>query len=494
MEQRKKLTSESGAPIPDDQNSHTAGLGGPIVLYDHHLIEKIARLNRERIPERVVHAVGSGAYGEFVATNAEAAEWTRMAAFSEIGKRTRIFVRFSTVAGSKGAPDCVRDLRGFAVRFYTEEGNWDLCGNSAPIFFIRDPLKFPDLVHSQKGHPWSNCQEATSVWDFFCHSPEATHQMTWLFGDRGIPRTLRHMNGYGVHTFQWVNDQGIRCGVKFHFKTNQGISNFSEDEALAIAGNDPQHHQRDLYKAIERGDFPTWTLYVQLMPEADARTYYINPFDATKVWPHSDYPLIEVGQMKLTETPNNYFSEVEQAALDPGHMVPGIGPSPDKLLQARMFAYADAQRYRLGINHTRLAVNSPKGCAQNAPRNYGRDGLMCTGDNGGRSVNYEPNSFSGPVQTNDPHYKGMAGRGLSGTHETEIRRVDDYTQAGRLFRLMSADEQARLLDRLSASLAKVRRDDVGERIVEKSIGHFRLADENYGMMLKDAIKPKRRAR
>jgi len=356
------LRTESGAPIADNQNSQSAGPNGPLLLQDQHLVEKLARFNRERIPERIVHAVGSAAHGYFEVTNPDIARYTRMKMMSEVGKRTDTFLRFSTVAGSKGAPDSVRDPRGFAVKFYTEDGNWDLAGNNTPVFFLRDPLKFPDFIHSQKYDPWSNQQEPDNVWDFFSHSPEATHQFTWLFGDRGLPRTLRHMNGYGSHTFQWVNAEGRRWWVKFHFKTDQGIENNTAEQAARIGGEDPAHHQNDLYGAIESGNFPSWTLKVQLMPEADAMTYRINPFDLTKVWTHADYPLIEVGKLVLDRTPDNYFAEVEQAAFDPGHMVHGVGPSPDKMLQARLFAYGDAHRYRLGINHTRLPVNSPKGC------------------------------------------------------------------------------------------------------------------------------------
>jgi len=482
------LTTESGAAVSDNQNSQTAGATGPVLLQDQHLIEKLARFNRERIPERVVHAVGSGAYGKFTVTSPEIAGLTRMSMMSEAGKETEVFVRFSTVAGSKGAPDAVRDPRGFAVKFYTEDGNWDLTGNNTPVFFIRDPLKFPDFIHSQKYDPHTNRQEADNVWDFFSLSPEATHQFTWLFGDRGLPASWRHMNGYGSHTFQWVNASGERHWVKFHFKTDQGIRCNTAEEAARVAGENPEHHQQDLYEAIERGDFPSWTLKVQVMPDSDAAGYRINPFDLTKVWPHGDYPLIEVGRMTLNRTPLNYFADVEQSAFDPGHMVPGVGPSPDKMLQARLFSYGDAHRYRLGINHTRLPVNSPRGCPFDHGQNYGRDGAMRFDANGGRSVNYEPNSFNGPAQTDEPLYGGMETGGLSGAYGAEIREVDDFAQAGDLYRLMSSDERERLVRAIAGSLSQVQCGDIGDGIVERSVEHFRRADPSYGRRVEAAVK------
>ncbi|MCC7078980.1 MAG: catalase [Acidimicrobiia bacterium] len=488
MPERPVLTTESGAPVADNQNSQTAGPAGPILLQDQHLVEKLARFNRERIPERVVHAVGSGAYGTFTVTNPEVAQWTRTKMFSAPGKETGVFVRFSTVAGSRGAPDAVRDPRGFAVKFYTEDGNWDLVGNNTPIFFIRDPLKFPDFIHSQKYDPHSNRQEPDNVWDFFGHSPEATHQFTWLFGDRGLPASHRHMDGFGSHTFQWVNAHGERHWVKFHFKTDQGIRCFTSEEAAGVAGENPEHHQQDLYDAIEGGDLPSWTLKVQLMPEAVAPDYRINPFDLTKVWPFADFPLVEVGRMVLDRTPDNYFAEVEQSAFDPGHMVPGVGPSPDKMLQGRLFAYGDAHRYRLGINHTRLGVNSPHGCPFDHGRNYGRDGSMRFDDNGGRGVNYEPNSFGGPAETGEPLYAGMETGGLSGTYGPDIREVDDFEQAGDLYRLMSSDEQDRLGQEIAGSLAGVQKTGVGDGIVARAIGHFRDADPGYGARIEELVK------
>jgi catalase len=482
-----ELRTESGAPVADNQNSQTAGPRGPVLAQDQHLLEKLARFNRERIPERVVHAVGSGAHGHFEVTNPDVARWTRMKMFSARGKRTPVFARFSTVAGSKGAPDAVRDPRGFALKFYTEDGNWDLAGNNTPIFFLRDPLKFPDFIHSQKHDPYTNEQEPENVWDFFSHSPEATHQFTWLFGDRGIPATLRHMDGFGSHTFQWVNAQGERVWVKFHFKTDQGIRCLTSEESARVCGENPQHHQQDLRKAIERGEFPSWTLKVQVMPDAEAASYRVNPFDVTKVWPYADYPLIEVGRMVLDRNPDNYFAEVEQSAFDPGHFVPGIGPSPDKMLQGRLFAYGDSHRYRLGVNHTRLPINAPQGVAGGAT-NYGRDGAMRFDANGGRAKNYEPNSFDGPAQTGEALYAGLEAHAVSGSYAPERHAEDDdFSQAGALYRLMPEDARERLVRNIAGSLAQV----THEPIVARSIAHFRNADPEYGARVEAAVKQKR---
>lgn len=490
MSTRPTLTTEAGAPVSDNQHSQTAGPSGPVLLQDHYLIEKLARFNRERIPERVVHAVGSGAYGTFEVTNPDVARWTRMKLFSALGKTTEVFVRFSTVAGSKGAPDTARDPRGFAVRFYTEDGNWDLVGNNTPVFFLRDGIKFPDFIHSQKYDPFTNCQEPDNVWDFFSYSPEATHQFTWLFGDRGIPASLRHMDGFGSHTFQWVNAKGERFWVKFHFKTQQGIRTLTSEEAAAIGGRDPQYHQRDLHTSIQRGELPAWTLKVQVMPEADAPTYRFNPFDLTKVWPYKDYPLIEVGRMVLNRSPDNYFAEVEQAALDPANFVPGIGPSPDRMLQARLFAYGDAHRYRLGINGTRLPVNSPKGVPGGA-RNHGRDGAMRFDGNGGRTRNYEPNSFDGPTQSNESTGLGVTVSGTTGTYIPERHAEDnDFVQAGALYRVMSEDARGRLVSNIAGSLSQVSRED----IIARCISHFRNADEEYGACVAAAVHKLRHSR
>ena len=349
MPDRRILTTESGAPVADNQNSQTAGPYGPVLLQDQHLVEKLARFNRERVPERVVHARGSGAYGYFEVAH-DMSAYTKAKVFNGVGTRSETFVRFSTVAGGRGSPEAVRDPRGFAVKFYTTEGNYDLVGNNTPIFFIRDPLKFPDFIHSQKPDPFTNRQEPENVWDFFSHSPEATHMFTWLFGDRGIPASYRQMDGFGSHTFAWTNAQGQQFFVKYHFKTDQGIATLTSEEAAVLAGTNPESHNSDLLEAIERRDYPSWTLKVQVMPFAEAANYAINPFDLTKVWPYGDYPLIEVGKLVLDRNADNYFADVEQSAFNPANFVPGIGPSPDKMLQGRLFAYGDAHRYRLGIN------------------------------------------------------------------------------------------------------------------------------------------------
>ncbi|WP_037577558.1 catalase [Phaeacidiphilus oryzae] len=480
---RKTLTTESGAPVADNQNSAAAGIGGPLLLQDQHLLEKLARFNRERIPERVVHARGSGAYGFFEVTE-DVTDYTSAAFLGTVGKRTEVFARFSTVAGSLGAGDAVRDPRGFALKFYTEEGNYDLVGNNTPVFFIKDPLKFPDFIHSQKRDPHTGMTEADNVFDFWAHSPEATHQVTWLFGDRGIPASYRHMNGYGSHTYQWTAEDGRAYWVKYHFKTNQGIRCLDEAQAAELAGRDPDSHQRDLHQAIERGVFPSWTLYVQLMPVEEAADYRFNPFDLTKVWPHGDYPLVKVGRLVLDRNPENVFAEVEQAAFSPNNFVPGIGPSPDKMLQGRLFAYADAHRYRLGVNHTQLRVNAPRATEAH---NYGRDGLMAV-NAGGRAKNYEPNSYGGPVETGRPLSAPTAVEGHTGTHEAPAHsKDDDFYQAGELYRLMSAAERQRLVDNLAGALAGVEREDV----VEKVIGHFRAADAEYGRRVAKAVAERR---
>jgi catalase len=410
--------------------------------------------------------------------------WTRAGFLSEIGKRTEVFVRFSTVAGNRGAPEAVRDPRGFAVKFYTEEGNYDLTGNNTPIFFIRDPLKFPDFIHSQKPDPYTNRQEPDNVWDFFSLSPEATHMFTWLFGDRGIPASYRHMNGYGSHTFQWVNASDEQYFVKYHFKTDQGARFLTSESAARLAGESPESHTIDLLDAIDRGEFPSWTLNVQVMPAARVAGYRINPFDVTKVWPHEDFPLIPAGRLVLDHNPDNYFAEVEQAAFDPGNFVPGIGPSPDKMLQARLFAYGDAQRYRLGINHTQLPVNRPHATGVD---NYGRDGLMRFDATYGREKNYEPNSFDGPTETGRGLYAPLASDGAAASYSWDQRATDDYAQAGALYRLIGADARVRLVDNIAAGLAQVTSDD----IIERSFINFRRADADYGSRVETAVEKRR---
>ncbi|MCL6516536.1 catalase [Alicyclobacillus sp.] len=475
MNEPKRLTTASGAPVADNQNSQTAGQRGPVLMQDVHLLEKLAHFNRERIPERVVHAKGAGAYGYFEVTH-PVNRWTKAKFLSEVGKRTPVFIRFSTVAGEKGSADAERDPRGNAIKFYTEEGNYDLVGNNTPVFFIRDPLKFPDFIHSQKRHPATGLRDPNMAWDFWSHSPEAMHQITILFSNRGTPRSYRHMHMYGSHTFMWYNDRGEAVWVKYHFKTDQGIQNFRREEAVRVAGEDPDHATRDLYQAIERGEYPSWTLYVQIMPLEDAQTYRFDPFDVTKVWSHKDYPLIPVGRLVLNRNPENYFAEVEQAAFSPANFVPGIGPSPDKMLQGRLFAYADAHRYRLGVNHALLPVNRPL-----SPVNhYQRDGFMRFDGNGGGQVNYEPNSFGGPVQVPDAAFPALAVSGTAASHR--YPNDDHYTQAGDLYRLLPPDERADLIDNIVSSLRLAHRD-----IQLRMLEHFRRADEEYGARVAEGL-------
>jgi len=474
------LTTESGAPVGDNQNSETAGVGGPGLIQDQLLIEKLAHFNRERIPERIVHARGAGAYGTFTVT-ADVTKYTRAKFLSEVGKQTETFLRFSTVAGNLGSADAVRDPRGFALKFYTEEGNYDLVGNNTPVFFIKDAIKFPDFIHTQKRDPYTGSQEADNVWDFWGLSPESTHQVTWLFGDRGIPASYRHMNGYGSHTFQWNNEAGEVFWVKYHFKTDQGIKNLTTAEAAETSGLDPDSHQRDLRESIERGDFPTWTVQVQIMPAAEAANYRFNPFDLTKVWPHADYPPIEIGKLELNRNPENIFAEVEQSIFSPHHFVPGIGPSPDKMLQGRLFAYGDAHRYRVGINGDHLPVNRPHATEA---RSHGRDGALYDGRHAGRK-NYEPNSFGGPVETGRPLWQPATVTGATGEQAAPSHAEDDdFVQAGALYRLMSEDEKERLIQNLAGFISQVSRDDIAQRAIE----NFRKADADYGKRLEAAVQ------
>ncbi|GLR82013.1 catalase [Azospirillum oryzae] len=464
------LTTSFGQPVPDNQNSLSAGPRGPLLLQDFHLIEKLAHFNRERIPERVVHAKGAGAYGTFRVTR-DVTQWTKAAFLSSVGKETGVFLRFSTVGGEKGSADAERDPRGFAVKFYTEEGNYDLVGNNTPVFFLRDPLKFPDFIHTQKRNPATNLKDPIAMWDFFSLSPETMHQLTILFSDRGTPRSHRHMDGFGSHTFSWINAANERFWVKYHFKTRQGIQNFTAEQATAMGGIDPDHATRDLYASIEDGDFPAWTVSVQIMPEAAADDYRINPFDLTKVWPHADYPLVEIGELVLNRNPENFFAETEQAAFSPASVVPGISFSPDKMLQGRLFAYADAHRYRLGGNYAQIPVNKPQGCPVH---NYQRDGAMRVDGNGGGRPNYEPNSFGGPAQTGVASEPPLRISGDAAQYDHREGN-DDYAQAGALFRLIGAEAQARLMDNIAGSLGKV-----PLFIQQRQLKHFLAADPAYG--------------
>ncbi|QCG89956.1 catalase [Azospirillum sp. TSH100] len=464
------LTTSFGQPVPDNQNSLSAGPRGPLLLQDFHLIEKLAHFNRERIPERVVHAKGAGAYGTFRVTR-DVTPWTKAAFLSAVGKETGVFLRFSTVGGEKGSADAERDPRGFAVKFYTEEGNYDLVGNNTPVFFLRDPLKFPDFIHTQKRNPATNLKDPIAMWDFFSLSPETMHQLTILFSDRGTPRGYRHMDGFGSHTFSWINAANERFWVKYHFKTRQGIQNFTAEQAVTMAGIDPDHATRDLYASIEDGDFPAWTVSVQIMPEAEADGYRINPFDLTKVWPHADYPLIEIGELVLNRNPENFFAETEQSAFSPASVVPGISFSPDKMLQGRLFAYADAHRYRLGGNYAQIPVNKPQGCPVH---NYQRDGAMRTDGNGGGRPNYEPNSFGGPAQTGVASEPPLRISG-DAAHYDHREGNDDYAQAGALFRLIGAEAQERLMDNIAGTLGKA-----PLFIQQRQLKHFLAADPAYG--------------
>jgi len=465
------LTSGSGAPVADNQNSLSAGPRGPLLLQDYHLIEKLAQFNRERVPERVVHAKGSGAYGELTVT-ADITRYTSAKLFSAVGKKTPLFLRFSTVGGETGSADTERDPRGFAVKFYTEEGNWDLVGNNTPVFFLRDPSKFPDFIHTQKRDPQTHLKSPDMQWDFWSQHPESLHQVTILFSDRGIPDGYRYMHGFGSHTFSLINAAGERHWVKWHFKSKQGIRNLSAADATRLKGEDPDYAQRDLFHAIAHGEFPRWSVEVQIMPEADAGTYRINPFDLTQVWPHDDYPLIPVGEVVLNRNPQNYFAEVEQAAFSPSNIVPGLGFSPDKMLQGRLFAYPDAHRYRVGTNFQNLPVNAPK-CPYHTNH---RDGSMRGDDNGGARPNYEPSTLPGAIAQN-PAFREPS-LALVGAADRYDHRDDGdyYSQAGALFRVMNAEQQQTLITNLAGALRGVTRLD----IVTKQIGHFLQADRTYG--------------
>ncbi|MBN8896993.1 MAG: catalase, partial [Rhodospirillales bacterium] len=458
------------------QNSLTAGPRGPVLMQDYQLLEKLAHQNRERIPERVVHAKGSGAYGTLTITG-DITRFTRAAVFKP-GTQTELLLRFSTVAGERGAADAERDVRGFALKFYTTEGNWDVVGNNTPVFFIRDPLKFPDFIRTQKRHPRTNMRSATAMWDFWSLSPESLHQLTILFSDRGLPTDYRHVNGYGSHTYSLWNGQGERFWVKFHFKTMQGHTHWTNDEANAVIGTDRESSQRDLYESIARGEYPRWRMMVQVMPELDAEKTPYNPFDLTKVWPHADYPLIEVGIVELNRNPEHYFAEIEQAAFSPSNIVPGIGFSPDKMLQARIFAYADAHRYRVGTHYEALPVNRPHAAPVHS---YHADGPMRFDAPKGTDAYYEPNSFNGPVQ--DPSVQEPPLR-ISGDAARWDHRVgnDDYTQAGNLFRLFDAAQRQRLFANVAASM-----QGVPAEIVERQIAHFTKADPAYGAGVRAAI-------
>jgi catalase len=474
---RLDLTTAAGAPVADNQNVETAGPRGPMLLQDVWHLEKLAHFHREVIPERRMHAKGSGAYGRFTVT-ADITHYTKAALFAQVGKTCEVFARFSTVAGERGAADAERDIRGFAVKFYTEQGNWDIVGNNTPVFFLRDPLKFPDLNHAVKRDPQTNLRSPANNWDFWTLLPEALHQVTIVMSERGIPASYRHMHGFGSHTYSFINAADERFWVKFHFVCEQGIRNLSDEEAAARIAVDRDSAQRDLFDSIARGDHPRWTFKIQVMTEQEATSCPFNPFDLTKVWPKADYPLIDVGVLELNRNPANYFAEVEQAAFTPANVVPGVSFSPDRMLQSRLFAYGDAQRYRLGVNHHQIPVNAPR-CPVHS---YHRDGAMRTDANGGSTIGYEPNSHGEWRQQAAYAEPPLA---LEGAAARWNHRLDDdyFSQPRALFRLMDAGQRQRLFDNTARAL-----QGVPAHIQQRHVDNCRKADEAYGAGVADALE------
>ncbi|WP_163971706.1 catalase [Oceanobacillus halotolerans] len=471
---QKKMTTAFGAPVPNDDNSKTAGPRGPLLMEDYWFLEKMAHFDREVIPERRMHAKGSGAYGTFTVTN-DITKYTKADIFSEVGKKTDMFIRYSTVAGERGAADAERDIRGTAMKFYTKEGNWDLVGNNTPVFFMRDPKRFPDLNHVVKRDPRTNMNNPQAQWDFWTSLPEALHQVTIVMSDRGIPASYRNMNMFGSHTFSLINADNERFWVKFHFKTQQGIKNLTSEEAEELIGKDRESHQKDLYENIENGNFPKWTMYIQVMTEEEAKNMPYNPFDLTKVWYKKDFPLIEVGEVELNRNPDNYFEEVEQAAFAPTNIVPGIGFSPDKMLQGRLFSYGDAQRYRLGVNHWQIPVNYPKNAENFHP--YHRDGAMRIHPFAGNhnQVSYSPNSYGEWEDTKEHQEPALE---LSGGADYWNFREDDdmyYEQPGKLFRLMTPEQQERLFKTTAAEMQGTTKE-----VQLRHINNCYKADPAYG--------------
>lgn len=466
----EKLTSVNGRPIADNTNMQTAGPRGPALLQDVWFLEKLAHFDREVIPERRMHAKGSGAYGTFTVTN-DITQYTKASIFSRIGKKTDMFVRFSTVAGERGAADAERDIRGFAMKFYTDEGNWDLVGNNTPVFFFKDPLRFPDLNHAVKRDPKTNLRSANNNWDFWTSIPESLHQVTIVMSDRGIPRTMRNMHGFGSHTFSMINANNERVWVKFHLVTQQGIDNLSDEEAAQLVGTDRESSQRDLFYSIENGNFPRWNMKIQVMTPEQAKNHYHNPFDLTKVWPKGEFPLIDVGYFELNRNPDNYFAEVEQAAFNPANIVEGIGFSPDKMLQGRLFSYGDAQRYRLGVNHNLIPVNQPK-CPVSS---FHRDGAMRVDGNYGAAVHYTPNSYGG---WNDKPGAKEPPLPLEGDADNWNHYQDDddhYTQPGNLFRLLTPEKQQLLFENTARAISGAE-----EFIKIRHAQNCYIADPAYG--------------
>nr|WP_314089729.1 catalase [uncultured Campylobacter sp.] len=476
----KKLTTTSGNPIADNQNSLTAGSRGGIMLQDYQLLEKLAHQNRERIPERAVHAKGSAAYGTLEITH-DISRYTKANVLQK-GEKTRLFLRFSTVAGEAGAADAERDVRGFAIKFYTKEGNWDLVGNNTPIFFIKDPYKFPDFIHTQKRDPRTHLRSNEAAWDFWSLSPETMHQVTILMSDRGIPASYRHMHGFGSHTYSLINDKNERLWVKFHFKTRQGIKNLTNNEAAQIIAKDRESNQRDLFESIEKGDFPSWDFKIQIMTQDQAKSVKFNPFDLTKIWSHKEFPLIDVGVMTLNENPKNYFNEVEQAAFSPSNIVPGISFSPDKMLQARIFSYPDAQRYRIGTHYAQLSVNRPI----SEINTYVVGGAM---NNGMYELDdkayYEPNSFGGGKEDRSLLEPDINLEGAMQRYDHRAEDQDYYSQPRALFALMNDSQKSQLFSNIAESMA-----GVSEVIKERAIGHFEQISPEYANGVRAALKAK----
>src|SRR6201991_1124246 len=476
MATEKLFTNATGSPVADNTNIMTAGRRGPALLQDIWLIEKLAHFDREVIPERRMHAKGWGAHGTFTTTH-DITKYTKAAIFSKIGKQTPMFARFSTVAGERGAADAERDIRGFALKFYTEDGNWDIVGNNTPVFFLRDPLRFSDLNHAIKRDPRTGMRSADNNWDFWSLLPESLHQVTIIMGERGIPRSFRHMHGFGSHTYSFINAKNERFWVKFTFKTQQGIANLTDAGAESIVSKDRESNQRDLFYSIENGDYPRWTLFIQIMTEAEARTYHINPFDLTKVWPHKEHPLIQVGVMELNQNPENFFAEVEQAAFSPANIVPGVGFSPDKMLQARLFSYGDTQRYRLGVNFNHIPVNAPR-CPVHA---YHRDGKMHVDGNLGSTLTYHPNSAG--LWDNRPDFAEPP-LPVEGDAAHWDHRVDDdhWEQPGNLFRQMTPAQKELLFGNTARAI-----NGASPEVLERHVANCGRADAAYGAGVAKAL-------
>mgnify|MGYP003536364507 FL=1 len=472
---KKTMTTTGGNPIADNQNSLTAGERGPVLLQDYQLIQKLAHQNRERIPERVVHAKGSGAFGVLEITE-DISKYTKAKVLQK-GEKTKLLLRFSTVAGERGAADAERDVRGFALKFYTKEGNWDLVGNNTPVFFVRDAYKFPDFIHTQKRDPQTNLRSNTAMWDFWSLSPESLHQVTILMSDRGLPKSFRNINGYGSHTYSLINSKNERFWVKFHFKTLQGIETLTNKEAESIVGKDRESNQRDLFENIEKGNFPKWSFEIQIMSEEEAKKCSFNPFDLTKVWPHGDYPMIKVGTMTLNENPKNYFQQVEQASFSPSNIVPGISYSPDKMLQARIFSYPDAQRYRVGTHYEMLPVNRPIV----EVNTYNLDGSMNFDIKEPTKAFYEPNSFDGPVEDASYLEPDLAVGDIAKRYDHRVGN-DDFSQPRALFLLMSNSQKEQLFSNIKDAMAGVPRD-----IVDRQIALFEKVHPDYAAGVKKAL-------